>query len=49
MELDDYFEFFAAQQVLKERRFNLDPTEIESGIYGGGDDGGARVASEHGQ
>jgi hypothetical protein len=39
-ELDDYFEFFASQQVLKERRFNLDPPEIESGIYGGGDDGG---------
>jgi AIPR protein len=38
--LDDYFEFFAAQQTLKERRFNLDPPEIESGIYGGSDDGG---------
>ena len=37
---DEYFELFAAQQTLKLRRFNLDPTEIESGIVGGGDDGG---------
>jgi hypothetical protein len=37
---DEYFELFAAQQTLKLRRFNLDPTEIESGIVGGGGDGG---------
>ena len=37
---DEYFELFAAQQTLKLRRFNLDPTEIESGIVGGSDDGG---------
>jgi hypothetical protein len=37
---DKYFELFAAQQTLKLRRFNLDPTEIESGIVGGADDGG---------
>src|ERR1700676_535038 len=37
---DEYFELFAAAQTLKLRRFNLDPTEIESGIVGGADDGG---------
>jgi hypothetical protein len=37
---DEYFELFAAQQTLKLRRFNLDPTEIESGIVAGGNDGG---------
>jgi AIPR protein len=37
---DEYFELFAAQQTLKLWRFNLDPTEIESGIVGGGGDGG---------
>jgi hypothetical protein len=37
---DEYFELFAAQQTLELRRFNLDPTEVESGIVGGGDDGG---------
>jgi hypothetical protein len=38
--LDTYFEIFAAQQVLKKCRFDLDPDEIESGVVGGGDDGG---------
>jgi hypothetical protein len=37
---DEYFELFAAQQTLKLRRFNLDPTEIESGVVGGGGDAG---------
>jgi len=37
---DKYFELFAAQQALKMRRFNLDPNELESGIVGGGNDGG---------
>jgi hypothetical protein len=37
---DDFFEIFSAQQVLKGRRFNPDPVEIESGIVGGGGDGG---------
>lgn len=38
--LDKFFEIFSAQQVLKERRFNLDPVEIESGIVGGDGDAG---------
>ena len=38
--LDKYFELFAAQQVIKERRYDLDPDEIESGIIGGDGDGG---------
>jgi hypothetical protein len=37
MEDDDYFEFFAAQQVLRERP--LDPHEIREGIVGGDDSG----------
>jgi hypothetical protein len=37
---DKFFEIFSAQQVLKVRRFNLDPVEIESGIIGGDGDGG---------
>ena len=37
---DDYFEIFAAQQVLKSGRFNADPDEITSGIIGGGGDAG---------
>ena len=40
MPVDKYFEIFAAQQVLKDSRFDLDPDEIESGIVGGGGDGG---------
>jgi AIPR protein len=40
MKVDSYFEIFASQQALKMRRFNPDPVEIESGIVGGGDDGG---------
>lgn len=40
MNVDDYFELFAAQQVLKKCNFDQDPNEIESGIVGGGDDGG---------
>src|SRR5438552_1798344 len=38
---DDFFEFFAAQQVLREKQ--LDPDDIQSGIIGGdksGTDGG---------
>src|SRR5437870_900675 len=35
---EEYFELFAAQQVL--RNFPLDLEEIESGIVGGGNDGG---------
>jgi len=37
---DKFFELFSAQQVLKARRFNPDPVEIESGIVGGEGDGG---------
>jgi hypothetical protein len=37
---DKFFELFSAQQVLKARRFNPDPVEIESGIIGGDGDGG---------
>jgi hypothetical protein len=37
---DKYFEIFSAEQVLKYRRFNPDPTEIESGVVGGDGDGG---------
>jgi len=37
---DKFFEIFSSQQVLKLRRFNLDPVEIESGIVGGDGDGG---------
>lgn len=37
---DTFFEIFSAQQVLKYRRFNPDPLEIESGIVGGDGDGG---------
>lgn len=37
---DKFFEIFAAQQILKRQRFNLDPPEIESGIVGGDGDGG---------
>lgn len=40
LESDDYFEIFAAQQVLKDARFDLDTDEILSGIRGGGGDGG---------
>jgi hypothetical protein len=40
MKVDDYFEIFAAQQVLKSCDFDLDPSEVESGVVGGGDDGG---------
>ncbi len=40
MTADAYFEIFAAQQVLKESRFDLDADEIEAGIVGGGGDGG---------
>jgi AIPR protein len=40
MKVDDYFEIFAAQQVLKSCDFDLDPNEVESGIVGGSDDGG---------
>src|SRR5438128_350537 len=40
MKVDDYFEIFAGQQVLKKCNFDQDPNEIESGIVGGGDDGG---------
>lgn len=40
MASDDYFEIFAAQQVLKGGRYNADPDEITSGIIGGGGDGG---------
>ena len=40
MKVDDYFEIFAAQQVLKSCNFDQDPNEIESGIVGGSDDGG---------
>jgi hypothetical protein len=40
MKLDDYFEIFAAQQVLKSSDFDLDPNEVEGGVVGGGDDGG---------
>lgn len=40
MKVDDYFEIFAAQQVLKSCSFDQDPNEIESGIVGGTDDGG---------
>src|SRR5712671_6945907 len=38
MKDDEYFEFFAAQQVL--RSFQLDAEELQSGVVGGGDDGG---------
>jgi hypothetical protein len=34
----DYFEYFAASEVLKD--FDLDTDEIQSGIVGGGNDGG---------
>lgn len=34
----DYFEFFAASQALKE--YDLSDEEIESGLMGGGGDGG---------
>lgn len=37
---DKFFELFSAQQVLKARRYNPDPVEVESGIIGGGGDGG---------
>lgn len=37
---DKFFEIFSAQQVLKKRRFNPDPREIESGVVGGDGDGG---------
>src|SRR5271157_5148103 len=37
---DKFFELFSSQQVLKARRFNPDPIEIESGIVGGESDGG---------
>ena len=37
---DKYFEVFAAQQVLKDARFDLDASEILSGIRGGDGDGG---------
>ncbi|HEY1465346.1 MAG TPA: hypothetical protein VGF44_18170, partial [Terriglobales bacterium] len=37
---DDYFEIFAAQQVLKKAKFNSDPDEIEGGLIGGDGDGG---------
>jgi hypothetical protein len=37
---DAFFEIFAAQQVLKKCRHNLDPDEIEAGIVGGHLDGG---------
>jgi hypothetical protein len=40
MKVDDYFEIFAAHQVLKKCNFDQDPNEIESGIVGGSDDGG---------
>ena len=38
--VDDYFEIFAAQQVLKSCDFDLDSNEVESGVVGGSDDGG---------
>lgn len=37
---DKFFEIFSAQQVLKARRYDPDPVEIESGIIGGNGDGG---------
>ena len=37
---DEHFEYFAAQQALKSRRFNPDVAELDSGIVGGGGDGG---------
>jgi hypothetical protein len=40
LKVDDYFEIFAAQQVLKKCNFDQDFNEIESGVVGGGDDGG---------
>ena len=38
--VDQYFEFFSAEQVLKKCDLDLDPEEVRSGMYGGGDDGG---------
>lgn len=40
MKSDDYFEIFAAQQVLKSAHFTPDHNQIEAGIIGGGSDGG---------
>jgi hypothetical protein len=40
MKVDDYFEIFAAQQVLKSAHFTPDHNQIEAGILGGSDDGG---------
>lgn len=37
---DSYFEIFSAEQILKSRGYDLDPEQVESGIIGGGDDGG---------
>ncbi len=37
---DEHFEYFAAQQALKSRRFNPDVAELDSGIVGGNGDGG---------
>ena len=38
--VDQYFEFFSAEQVLKKCEFDLDPDEVRSGLHGGSDDGG---------
>jgi hypothetical protein len=35
-----FFEIFSAEQILKERGFDLDPEQVVSGVVGGGDDGG---------
>ena len=40
LKLDQYFEIFASQQVLKKLRFNPDADEILSGMVGGDGDGG---------
>jgi hypothetical protein len=38
--LNDYFQVFSAEQILKSLGFDLDLTQIESGIVGGGNEGG---------
>ena len=40
LKVDDYFEIFSAQQVLKSAHFTPDHNQIEAGILGGGNDGG---------